>query len=97
MIYDSRLTILISKFVALERLSIDSPTSLPVENHIRLYGVHGDSESKLKYLSISKFANISSIRVSDMKNLVSLRCHGLESYELYLHNLEKIADVSIIL
>lgn len=86
----------ISKFPVLEHLSIESPIStFKGKNYLRLNGVIGDSVSNLKYLSISKFAKISSIRVFDMLNLVSLRCHGPEPYDLYLHNLPKLLDANI--
>lgn len=80
----------LSKLVCLERLSIESLQCLCPE--LRVHGI-----AQLKHLNISKCSkDITFISVHDMKNLVSLRCHGLEFYVLHVENVPELVDFTIV-
>lgn len=82
---------LLTQFVALERLSIESPQSWT-----KKMCLSGGSVSMLKYLSISNIATVSYVLVRSMKNLVSLRCHGLEPFDLHIESVPELVDMSTV-
>lgn len=85
-----RIWSILSKFVLLERLSIENPQCWG--HKLRLHDI-----DQLKHLNISNFSkDISSLSVYHMKNLASLRCHGLEFYILHVENVPKLVDFTTV-
>ncbi|KAL7115913.1 hypothetical protein ACP275_04G210600 [Erythranthe tilingii] len=88
---DEGLRLLLSNFIALERLSIKRSDKLSDVHILGDYLI----APKLKHLSISACWDIKSIEIRDMMNLESLRFYHLRliDYELVLENLPRLVEL----